>query len=91
MTVKNFDQTRRYVADVLERVVWTFAQGSLAVFVGSYSTGALDSWSSARRLGAACAVGGGAAVLSLLKSLAAKQVGTSATASTLPGRLDPGA
>lgn len=91
MTPAELDRIRRYVADVAERVVWTFVQGASAVFVGTYSAAALDDWSSAKRVASACAVGGFAAVLSLIKGLAAKKIGADATAALLPARLDSGA
>jgi hypothetical protein len=67
---------RRWIADAAERAGWTFVQGALAVVpVELLATGD----PTARN---AALVGGIAAVLSLLKSVAATKVGDPGSAST---------
>lgn len=70
-----------YLRDLAERVAATFVQGALAV--GGYEvivTGDIDALRAAW-------VGGAAAVLSLVKGLAAKRLGHPETASLADGRV----
>jgi hypothetical protein len=68
---------RAWVRDTAERVAWTFVQGAVgAVPVQQLATGDIDALTSA-------AVGGAAAVLALVKAIAARKVGDPQTASTL--------
>ena len=68
---------RPWVRDTAERVAWTFTQGALsAVAVESLAAGNPSAWTAAL-------VGGAAAVLSLLKAVAARHVGDPDTAATL--------
>jgi hypothetical protein len=63
-----------WVRDTAERVTWTFVQGAIgAVPVQQIVSGDIDALTSA-------AVGGAAAVLSLLKAVAARKVGDPDTA-----------
>jgi hypothetical protein len=65
---------RPWVRDTAERVAWTFVQGAIgAVPVQQLATGDIDALTSA-------AVGGAAAVLSLVKAIAARKVGDPDTA-----------
>lgn len=67
---------RKLVLDIVERVLWTFAQGAAATLLlsGAFD---IDTWKAA-------AIGGVAAVLSMLKGLAASRLGVLGTAATLP-------
>jgi len=68
---------RPWVRDTAERVAWTFTQGALsAVAVESLAVGDPSAWTAAL-------VGGIAAVLSLLKAVAARHIGYPDTAATL--------
>lgn len=71
---------RRLLCDVLERLLWTFVQAGLASLAVGGLFG-LEAWKGA-------AIAGAAAVLSLLKGLAAARLGA-LSASTLPSALDP--
>ena len=71
-----------YVKDLAERVGWTFGQAFLATVPISV-VGA--DWSTVKTVGVAAAVAGGAAVLSLIKGIAAKHTGDKPTASTAYG------
>lgn len=66
-------KTKRYWADLGERAAWTFLQAALAVFT---VTGGKDGMKAA-------AIAGVAAVLSMLKSLAASKIGNPDSASTV--------
>lgn len=66
-----------WVKDAAERVGWTFLQGSLATgSLEQLATGDLDAWRAA-------SVGGIAAVLALLKAIAARRMGDHHSAATL--------
>ena len=66
-----------WIKDAAERVAWTFLQGALATgSLEQLATGDLDAWRAA-------AVGGVAAVLSLLKAIAARRMGDPNSAATL--------
>jgi hypothetical protein len=66
-----------WVRDTVERVAWTFVQGAIgAVPVQQIVSGDIDALTSA-------AVGGAAAVLALVKAIAATKVGDPNSASTL--------
>lgn len=67
-----------YARDLLERVVATFAAGVLSVLGGDLVNVFDADW------GTALGVGVGAAVLSLLKGVAAKGLGDRGSASALP-------
>ena len=68
---------RDWLKDATERVGWTFLQGALATgSLEQLATGDLDAWRAA-------AVGGIAAVLSLIKAIAARRVGDVHSAATL--------
>jgi hypothetical protein len=71
---------KRLLADIAERVIWTFIQGAAATLMLS---GFLDieAWKAA-------AVGGVAAVLALVKGTAASQIGSPISAATLPKTLE---
>lgn len=64
-----------WLRDMLERAAVTFAEGALSVLLG----GALDIWH--MDLKTALGVGAGAALISLLKSVAARKVGDPNSAS----------
>lgn len=71
---------KRIIADIGERFVWTFIQGTtstllLAGFLGT------SAWKAA-------VVGGLAAVIALVKGMAAVHMGNPATAATLPAALE---
>lgn len=68
--------TNTYVTDLIERIVTSFA-GALLAYLGAGAVNLLDvDW------GAAFGVAAGAAVVSLLKGLAARGIGNSTTASS---------
>jgi len=68
---------RPWVRDTIERVAWTFTQGALGtVAIESLAAGNPSAWTAAL-------VGGIAAVLSLLKAVAARHIGYPDTAATL--------
>ena len=71
---------RTYAKDLTERVIWTFLGGTAAVVVAAGPAGMLDV-----SLWKAAGVGGLAAVVSLVKGLAARGLGTNNSASTAPG------
>jgi hypothetical protein len=73
----------RYARDLAERVLWTFLQAFAAALIAG---GVLDV-ANVRDVSAwqAAALGGVAAVLSLVKGLVAKFAGQSDSASTAPG------
>lgn len=73
--------TKRLLLDILERTFWTFIQGTsstllLAGFLG------IDAWKAA-------IVGGLAAVIAMVKGIAASRLGEVGTAATLPGVVAP--
>jgi hypothetical protein len=68
---------KKFYLDMLERVVWTFIQGFLAVWI---VTGDLD--------GETLKVAAVAGAVSVAKCLLATQVGAGNTASTLPAGPD---
>lgn len=70
--------TKKFWADLLERVVRTFAQATLAALPASYLPGVVIPW------WAAFAAGGFAAVLCALTCLAGTQVGSADSASFVP-------
>lgn len=66
-----------WAKDAAERVGWTFLQGALATgSLEQLATGDLDAWRAA-------SVGGVAAVLALVKAIAARRVGDRHSAATL--------
>ena len=69
-----------YGKDLAERVIWTFLGGTTAVVVASGPADVLHAsfWQ-------AVATGGVAAVVSLVKGLAARGFGSTNSASTVPG------
>lgn len=69
--------SRRFNADMLERILWTTLQ--FGVGLGITETSSLDTWWAAP-------IGIG---LAALKALAAKKLGQKNTASTLPVTSDP--
>jgi hypothetical protein len=71
---------RTYAKDLAERVIWTFLGGTAAVVVAAGPADMLHAsfWKAA-------GVGGLAAVVSLVKGLAARVVGAKNSASTAPG------
>jgi hypothetical protein len=80
--VPSADQARSYIIDLAERVVWTFLQA----FLGALIAGGVFDVAGVRDVSAweAAALGGVAAVLSLLKGIAAKFIGQPDSASTAP-------
>lgn len=68
--------SRRYLRDLAERVAWTFLQGAL----GAITVGGVLGLHDLRSAANAIAIGGSAAVLSLLKGLVARKVGDSESA-----------
>ena len=75
--------SKAFWADTAERMVSTFAQAALAALPVGYLPGASIPW------WAALAAGGFAALLCLLKCLAALKVGAPDSASLLPADVDP--
>ena len=74
---------RDWIKDAAERVGWTFLQGALATgSLEQLATGDLDAWRAA-------AVGGVAAVLALVKAIAARRVGDVHSAATLSTAKQP--
>jgi len=71
---------RTYAKDLAERVIWTFLGGTIAVVVAAGPADVLHAsfWQAA-------ATGGVAAVVSLVKGLAARGFGAKNSASTVPG------
>jgi Putative lactococcus lactis phage r1t holin len=72
---------KRYVLDLLERVAWTFLQAFLAQLVASgfFSVDNVTDLSILQKAG----IAGIAAVLSFVKGLVARQIGSPYTAATL--------
>jgi hypothetical protein len=68
--------TRRLFLDILERVFWTFIQGAASTLLLSDFLG-IEAWKAA-------AVGGAAAVLALIKGIAASRMGDPGSGATLP-------
>lgn len=79
--------TKRYLADLAERVFWTWLQafGATLVASGWFDVNGVLDLSILEK----AAIAGIAAVLSLLKGIVAKGVGSNYTASTLPVVDDP--
>lgn len=71
---------RTYARDLIERVVWSFLGGAIAVMVAA---GPGDLFHAS--LWQAVMTGGVAAVVSLVKGLAARGIGRPGSASTAPG------
>ena len=71
---------RTYAKDLAERVIWTFLGGTAAMVVAAGPADMLDAsfWKAA-------GVGGLAAVVTLVKGLAARKIGAKNSASTAPG------
>lgn len=65
-----------FLKDVVERVVWTFAQAFLGAIVAL--DGAVLSDTNLK-------IAGGAALVSLLKGIVASQIGNKESAASLPG------
>jgi len=83
-TLPTRDAAGRYARDLAERVIWTFLQS----FAGALVTGGvLDGVSGVADITGwqAAGLAGVAAVISLIKGLAAKFVGRADSASTAPG------
>jgi len=80
--VEEAGMDRVWLADAAERIGWTFVQASIAA-VGSEALAVGLAGGDVNVLRAA-GVGGLAAVLSLLKAVAARHVGDPDTAATLP-------
>lgn len=64
----------KYFKDLLERCAWTFVQA----FLGAYAV------TGGRKAAESAAIAGVAAVLSVVKGVAAKRIGDSDSASTVP-------
>jgi hypothetical protein len=85
---------RRYYFDLGERIVWTFCQGFLAIWLMPVVVDVLNGdtqtlgtiWGSVADTSVLdkAAIGGLAAVLATFKGLTAKRVGAPTTAATLP-------
>jgi hypothetical protein len=65
---------KKFLKDVAERAFWTFVQAAIAAYT---VTGGKDA-------AKAAAIAGAAAVLSLLKGIAASRIGVKDSASTIP-------
>jgi len=80
------EASKRYAVDLAERVTWTFLQafGAQLVVSGWFSVDGVDDLSLLQKAG----IAGAAAVLSLLKGLVAKHVGSPTTAALLPASED---
>lgn len=78
------DAAGRYARDLVERVVWTFLQALVGALI---TGGVLDGVAGVADITGwqAAGLAGVAAVISLIKGLAAKFVGRSDSASTAPG------
>jgi hypothetical protein len=68
--------TRRLLLDILERVIWTFVQGASSTLLLSNFLG-VEAWKAA-------VVGGLAAIIALVKGLAASRLGDPGSGATLP-------
>lgn len=71
---------KRLIYDMAERVIWTFIQGTSSTLLLSGFLG-ISAWK-------AGVIGGGAAVLAMVKGVAAVHVGNPATAATLPATVE---